>query len=168
MLFHISENPDIEVFHPRAPKPGEPSVVWAISENRIQNYLLPRECPRVTFYANERSSASDIDTFLGQSGCVVAVERSWIARIKAARLFCYHLPAETFSCKDECAGYFTSKESVIPVKIEMIDDLVQELALRRIEFRILSELWHLHDAVANSTLAFSMIRMRNAIPRNSS
>lgn len=32
-------------------------------------------------------------------------------------------------------------------------------------FRALPSLWELHDAVAASTLVFSMIRMRNAEPR---
>ena len=33
---------------------------------------------------------------------------------------------------------------------------------RLVELRIMSSLWTLYDAVVNSTLAFSIIRMRNA------
>ena len=54
MLFHISEESDIARFEPRAsgyPIPPGHLVVWAIDESRLCNYLLPRECPRVTYYA---------------------------------------------------------------------------------------------------------------------
>jgi hypothetical protein len=47
MLFHISEEPGIELFEPRVSE-GRGPVVWAIDADRLRNYLLPRECPRVT------------------------------------------------------------------------------------------------------------------------
>jgi len=55
MLYHVSEYSHIERFEPRPPPcsgvgPVE-SVVWAIDEEHLHNYLLPRDCPRVTFYA---------------------------------------------------------------------------------------------------------------------
>ncbi|MEN9566251.1 MAG: hypothetical protein RLZZ69_1447, partial [Cyanobacteriota bacterium] len=34
-----------------------------------------------------------------------------------------------------------------------------------IELRLLPSLWQLHDAVVNSTLEFSSIRMKNAQPK---
>ena len=51
MLFHISEESDIARFEPRASEYATGLVVWAIDETRLCNYLLPRECPRVTYYA---------------------------------------------------------------------------------------------------------------------
>jgi hypothetical protein len=45
--------------------------------------------------------------------------------------------------------------------------VLQALTARGVEVRILPSLWSLHDAVAKSTLQFSMIRMRNARPRPS-
>jgi hypothetical protein len=39
-LFHISETGAIECFVPRPDARGEPRV-WAISEPRLHNYLLP-------------------------------------------------------------------------------------------------------------------------------
>lgn len=167
MLFHISETPGIDIFEPRVPDSGGRPVVWAISGDRIQNYLLPRDCPRVTFYAGAESSPSDIDAFLGCGGSVVAVELGWLTRIREATLYCYHLPEESFKCIDECAGYFTTGEPVAPVKVEVIDDILLEFADRGVEIRMLNDLWCLHDAIASSTLAFSMIRMRNALPRKS-
>ena len=63
-LFHASSEPDINVFEPRncrnplTDKYENP--VWAIDEAHVQNYLLPRDCPRVTFCASGDTVARDI------------------------------------------------------------------------------------------------------------
>lgn len=165
MLFHVSEEPDIERFEPRAPEGGGGAFVWAIDAARLRNYLVPRECPRVTFYAGVETSASDAERFLGSSPAVVAVESGWLGRLRSCRLYCYHLPPETFECIDECAGYFVSRDPVRPARVEVFDDPVAELLGRGVELRLLPSLWTLHDAVVKSTLQFSIIRMRNALPR---
>ena len=165
MLYHVSEELDIERFDPR-PAPGVARpVVWAISGQRLRNYLLPRDCPRVTFFAGPKSSPADVERFLGSSPAVVAVERGWLDRIRGTRLYCYALPETTFMCVDECAGYFHSRESVTAINVEVVDDLLGALASRGAEVRLLESLWPLHDAVMASTLRYSMIRMRNAAPR---
>jgi hypothetical protein len=168
MLFHVSEEPGIERFEPRVSDyTGEP-VVWAIEASRVHNYLLPRDCPRVTYYAGPETSAADVQRFLGSSPAVVAVESDWLERLRSCRLYCYHLPPETFECLDECAGYFVSREAVVPARVEVIDDVIAELLKRGVELRFMPELWQLRDAVAASTLQFSIIRMRNALPRETS
>jgi len=165
MLFHVSEESGIERFEPRAPEGGGPSAVWAIDAQRLRNYLFPRECPRVTYDAGGETTAADVERFLGASPAVVAVEGGWLARLRACRLYCYHLPPETFECVDECAGYFVSRAPVVPARVEVFEDLMAELLGRGVELRLVPDLWALHDAVAASTLRFSMIRMRNARPR---
>ena len=104
MLFHISEESSIERFEPRASQYASGPVVWAIDADRLRNYLVPRECPRVTFYAGCETTAADVERFLGSSPAVVAVESGWLERLRSCRLHCYHLPPETFECLDECAG----------------------------------------------------------------
>lgn len=165
MLSHVSETPGIERFEPRVPDSGGAAVVWAIDDHHLHNYLLPRDCPRVTFYAKEDSSPEDIGRFLGSSRAVVAVELSWLERIRSSTLHRYLLPEDTFKCIDAGAGYYTSDRAVEPVEVETFDDLLAELLKRDVEVRFPPDLWHLHDAVAASTLQFSMIRMRNAAPR---
>jgi hypothetical protein len=165
MLFHVSEEYGITRFDPR-PAPGiEEPVVWAVSGERLRNYLLPRDCPRVTFFAGARTKPDDVERFLGSSSAVVAFEAAWLDRVRQARLFCYHLPEETFKCVDRCAGYFHSTESIVPSHMEVIDDLLTALTSRGVEIRVLPTLWALHDAVVESTLSYSIIRMRNALPR---
>ena len=162
MLFHLSESGGIERFDPRPSDYTSYPVVWAISADRMGNYLLPRDCPRVTYYAGPSTTSEDVDRFLGKSQKVVAVENGWLERIRSCRLFCYRLPPETFECLDECAGYFVSRVSVVPEEVEVFDDLIVELQKRGVELRFMKELWGLRDAVVASTLQFSMIRMRNA------
>ena len=53
-------------------------VVWAIDADRLRNYLVPRECPRVTYYAGRETTAADVERFLGSSPAVVAVESGWL------------------------------------------------------------------------------------------
>ena len=162
MLFHISDEPGIEVFEPRPSLYTSEPVVWAISADRLHNYLVPRDCPRVTYYAGPETSAVDVEHFLGSSPAVVAIESDWFERLRSCRLYCYHLVSETFECLDECAGYFVSRVAVAPARVELIDDPIAELLKRGIELRFVPDLWPLRDAVVESTLQFSIIRMRNA------
>jgi hypothetical protein len=165
MLFHVSEESNIRRFEPRSPEYTDEPVVWAIDPNRLYNYLVPRDCPRVTFYAGRGTTAADVERFLGSSEVVVAIESRWWERLRTSCLYCYHVPPETFECIDECAGYFVSRDPVVPAHAEALNDLVTELLRRGVEFRILPDLWRLRDAVVASTLQYSLIRMRNAQPR---
>jgi Family of unknown function (DUF6886) len=165
MLFHVSEDGDIEQFVPRAATRAGSPVVWAVDEEHLRNYLLPRECPRVTYYAGRETTDADVERFLASSTAVIAVEREWVERLRSCRLYCYRMPPETFECIDECAGYFVSRVPVTPLGVEIVDDLMSELLRRGVEVRIVPNLWPLRDAVVASSLQFSMIRMRNAEPR---
>lgn len=166
MLFHVSEEPDIEVFEPRPSEYVSEPVVWAITADRLHNYLVPRDCPRVTYYAGPQTSAADVERFLGSSRAVVAVESNWFEHLRSCRLYCYHLPPGTFECIDECAGYFVSRVAVAPARVEVIDDPTAELLKHDVEVRFVPDLWSLRDAVVASTLQFSIIRMRNAAARS--
>jgi hypothetical protein len=165
MLFHVSEEAGIERFEPRPSPNAEGPVIWAVDADRLRNYLLPRDCPRVTYYAGPETTAADVERFLGSSPAVVAVENGWLERVRSCRLYCYHLPPETFACIDEWAGYFVSRRIVVPVHVEVVTDLVATLLGRGVELRFLPDLWPLRDAVVASTLRYSLIRMGNARPR---
>jgi hypothetical protein len=164
-FFHVSEEPGIERFEPRVAAGGGEPVVWAIDANRLRNYLVPRDCPRVTYYAGSNTNSGDVERFLGSSTAVVAIEHRWLERLRSCRLYCYGLSSETFRCIDECAGYFVSRVPVVPTCVEVIDDPIGELSRRGVELRILPTLWPLRDAVVASSLQFSIIRMRNALTR---
>jgi hypothetical protein len=165
MLFHISEESAIGRFEPRSSESARGLVVWAIAENHLCNYLLPRDCPRVTYYAGPDTTGTDVERFLGSSPAVVAIESGWLERARSSRLYCYHMHPETFECTDPRAGYFVSRVPIIPARVEIIYNPLAELLRRGVELRVLPSLWSLRDAVVASSLQFSLIRMRNAVPR---
>lgn len=165
-LFHVSETPSIDRFEPRVGADGV-ARVWAIAETRLHNYLLPRDCPRVTYFAAETTTAEDRARFFSndERESVVAIERGWLPRARATRLYVYELPVAAFASRDTVAGYFTSAQTVLPIGCRPIDDPLESLLERPVELRVLGNLWRLRDAVVASSLGFSIIRMTNAAPR---
>jgi len=170
-LFHMSDRPAITRFDPRpvaAPAADQSeALVWAIDREHLHNYLLPRDCPRVTFYALPDSDPEDIRRLIGYSTAtyVVAIESRWLPEVARQQLYRYELPGDTFTLLDAGAGYYVSREPVLPRSVTPIPDLLGALLRPDIELRVMPSLWPLRDAVVASTLQFSIIRMRNASPR---
>ena len=135
--------------------------VWAIEARTLANYLLPRDCPRVTFRAGRNSTQADL-ALLDGATTIVAIETDWERRVREAALFVYGMPPETFGLADAIAGYWTSAASVIPSWCRAISDLPARLGEAGARLVVLPSLWQLHDTVAASSLEYSMIRMRNA------
>lgn len=167
-LYHISEDPSISRFEPR-PSPSHydnitGNVVFAVTDTLLHNYLLPRDCPRVTFYPGHDTSQQDKDVFLGENApdYVVAIEHKWVDVIKQTTLYCYEFLADRFVLLDEVAGYYVSYEAVTPISVRPIDNLIEEFPARGVELRILPVLFPLAMDIRESTLQFSLIRMRNA------
>jgi hypothetical protein len=167
-LFHISDKPDIEVFEPRMP-PTENSmiqspVVWAVNQECLPHYLVPRECPRVAFRLSPSSSEQDREKFfrLGGTRHIVAIESRWFERAVSSILWSYEFSPEPFVCADATAGYFVSSVAVTPASCRCIERPLAELVASGVELRIVPSLLVLASAVASSSLAFSCIRMRNA------
>jgi hypothetical protein len=170
-LFHVSEEPGIRRFAPRPPPSPDAGVtgdaVWAIAESHLVNYLAPRDCPRITFGAGSATSEEDKARFLFGARRVVAVEADWLDRLRTARLFVYEMPAEAFIEALPEAGYWISRQAVAPIGVEVVDDVLSALAARGAELRLLQDFWPLRDAVAASSLEFSIIRQGHARRRNS-
>lgn len=167
-LLHISEDPGIEVFEPR-PSPQsydkiKGNVVFAVSEEMLHNYLLPRECPRVTYFAKEDSLQSDIDEFIGSSTkkYFINIEEGWFERVFQTILYMYELPSESFELLDEGAGYYISYETIKPIDIQIVSDALYEINKRNTEIRTLPSLKQLAERISGSSLQFSIIRLRNA------
>ena len=164
-LFHISEKPDIKIFHPR-PSPQfyesiKGDVVFAISDNLLHNYLLPRNCPRVTYYKGADTTQKDLNKFFREStkGYIINVEEAWKERIQNVTLYKYEFEPDNFTLLDETAGYYVSSESEAPVNVTEITNVIAEIRKRNAELRFLSELKSIASEVVNSSLKFSIIRM---------
>ena len=148
LVYHISDDPQISVFRPRPVRTNHPlgltePVVWAIGGRLLHNYLLPRDCPRVSFYAGPNTTDADKDKFLGSATAthVLAIESVWLARVSAARLHCYSLPGRPFRLIDPIADYWVSDKPVTPISMRTIDDVFSEMGAHDVELRLCPSLW---------------------------
>jgi hypothetical protein len=167
-LFHISGQPGIRRFDPRPalhPSAGqEGSMVWAIDFEHLPNYLLPRDCPRVTFFVRPESDPKDVKRLMGvtSASSVVAIEAVWLPEVQKQCLYRYEFNPQCFALVDEVAGYWISRRPVIPIAEIKIDNILAALLEHDIELRIMPSLWRLREEVINSTLGYSIIRMNRA------
>lgn len=161
----MSDDPGIRSFHPRAdPRHDSPeALVWAIDDAHLPAYWFPRECPRGTFWAVERTTDADVERFLtGNRGLrVQAIQADWLDRFRDARLYAYRLPADTFERYERAGGYHVSREPVTPLERRELTDLTRLHADAGIELRIVPDLAALWARVIDSSLEFSGIRLRN-------
>jgi hypothetical protein len=168
-LWHVSENGSIDSFRPRADESHDSAepLVWAIDDEHVPAYWFPRDCPRGTFWAVESTSDADVERFLcgDRAGRVHAIEGSWLAEVREARLFAYRLPGESFERYERAAGYWVSRSVVEPLDVVELGDLLAKHAAAGIELRIVPALLPLWDRVVGSTLEFSGIRLRNLAAR---
>jgi hypothetical protein len=167
-LYHISDKSGIKRFEPR-PAPSKSAkqkgkMVWAIDYQHLHNYLLPRNCPRVTFFAAENSDPKDIERLMAGTSAehVIAVEARWLPEIQERCLYRYEFDSEDFTCVDDIAGYWISRKPVVPVGEIKIDDVLVALLEHDVELRVMPSLWKLREAIINSTLGYSIIRMNKA------
>jgi hypothetical protein len=170
-LLHFSEDPTVEVFVPHVPPTSiEPEpFVWAVDEAHAPSYWFPRNCPRACCWADSTTEAPDSCLkSLGMSGGrrMHAIEACWLDRVRDCKLFAYQFDPEAFELKVEDAGYWVAREEVRPLSITPFGDLLTEHVKARIEFRVVTNLWPLIDAIVASGLEFSIIRKANAQPRH--
>lgn len=169
-LFHISNEPDVKEFEPRScknPITGKSeNLVWAIDADHLHNYLLPRDCPRVTYFVKEDTTAEDIKRLMSGTAAkyVVAIEITSFSKIIDEVLYKYVFDSKGFELIDEAAGYYVSKNRVIPKSVYKITDILNELLQYDVELRIMPSLWELRENVIHSTMQYSIIRMKNASP----
>jgi hypothetical protein len=166
-LFHVSETDKIVRFEPRANYRLAGEMVWAVDEPHLVNFLLPRDCPRIAYGRGPQTTDEDDALFLGGARRVVAFEADWLERVRACTLHIYELPAATFEPELPGAGYWISYEAVAPLGVRVESDLLRALAEAGAEVRLLQDFWPLNDAVAASSLEFSVIHKNRARPRRS-
>lgn len=164
-LWHVSEDPTIEVFvpHHHALHALDEPLVWAVDSRFTWLYWFPRDCPRACWCANELTTEEDVERWLDgdRDRRVAAIETGWLDRMRAATLYAYRLPVETFEPWDK---FFISRATVVPLELVELGDLLARHASAGNELRIAPALRPLWDTVIESTLDYSGIRLRNATP----
>jgi len=162
----VSEKPEIARFEPHVSATAmetEP-LVWAVDTRHLPFYWFPRDCPRGTFWADAGSDPPDVERLLGGSLRVHAIEDRWREPMRSSTVFAYRLPEEAFEPHPEVGGYWIAREPIEPVGVEPLADLVGLHERAQIELRVLANLWPLWNEVVASTLEFSGMRLRYALP----
>jgi uncharacterized protein DUF6886 len=169
MLLHFSENPDISAFKPHVARTAveEDALVWAVDEKHAPAFWFPRDCPRACCWWDEGAMPQAGEVLLGFGGArrMHAIESRWLERMRACALFAYRFEPAPFDARNEEAGFWTSKQPVIPVSVEPVGDLLDRHRQAGIELRLVPDLGPLIDAIVLSGLKFSIIRKANARPR---
>ena len=170
-LFHFSDDPGIARFEPRpvrvssARVPGREwlngPLVWAIEEARQAMYLFPRDCPRILVWPKATTTAQDRAAWLGQGSQAAYVEARWLTALRAARIYRYELPTDSFESLDD-AGMWVSRTPVTPLAREQLSDLPGVLRTLGVDLRVVESLTPLRG-LWETSLHASGIRLRNAV-----
>jgi hypothetical protein len=172
-LFHFSELGSIDKFRPRPA--NVPSVrhigeewlngplVWATDEEHQATYLFPRDCPRILVWQTTSTTEGDKRLWWGERDCsmIAHVEWNWLRRIDEQSLYRYELPPDTFRYIED-GWMWVSEETVTPVRVDRIDDLLSELRKLNVELRVMDSLLPLR-LLWSTSLHVSGIRLRNAV-----
>ncbi|MFN8365629.1 MAG: hypothetical protein U0Y96_00140 [Candidatus Kapaibacterium sp.] len=167
-LFHISQDDSIDVFMPR-PSPSHfqglsQDCVFAITDELQANYFFPRDCPRICIRIGSATTTNDAAEFFAHSiaTSIIAIEHSWFETLCTTSLVQYEFDTTNFTELDANAGYYISTKPEVPKVKRLLHNIPELLFRHNVELRIVPRLWKLQEAVVQSTLQFSCIRMRNA------
>jgi hypothetical protein len=167
VLYHVSDRPGIERFEPRrAPSSAlDEPLVWAVEERLLHNYLLLARLPagdvlrRAGQRPGGRGAPAGRHSRRPRRG-----DREGVARTtRWKRLYIYELSSDVPAGRRR-RHVHVSAETVTPRAVRLVDHVLGALVERDVDLRITPSLWPLRDLVVASTLAYSMIRMRNAKP----
>jgi hypothetical protein len=160
----MSEDPSIEVFHPHHSElhAADEPLVWAVDMRYQWLYWFPRDCPRACWCADGETTNEDIERWLDgdKERRIAVIETGWLERVRCANVYAYRLPPETFEPWDK---FFVSHETVVPLELVKLGDLLARHADAGNELRIAPALYPLWDDVIETTLDYSGIRLRNAV-----
>jgi hypothetical protein len=170
VLYHFSEDPTIALFTPHVPatNPTQSPAVWAIDEEHAPLYWFPRDCPRVTAWPRNEAERHDFEEAFGtRARRLHAIEASWVDRMRAAHVWRYGLPADTFEPWPDASGQWVSRVEVVPLAVTPMGDLIEAHAEAGIELRIVDSLWPISALAVSDRWDFSIVRMRHAQPARS-
>lgn len=165
-LYHFSEDPTIETFVPHRAKTSslDEKYVWAIDVWHAPMYFFPRDCPRACFWPGPKTTAQDRERWFDhvRARMVIAIESAWLDRLRTISLYRYTMPDGPFALMDGSAGHWVTRETVTPLSVAPVGDLLAALVAADVELRITPSLIPLWGRVIRSTLDFSGTRLRNA------
>ena len=168
VLYHFSEDPNIERFVPHVPRtnPTHRAAVWAIDHDHAPLYWFPRDCPRVAIWPFEEDGLAAFRArFTTEARRLHAIESGWLERMRDAQIHRYEFAADGFVPWEQANGQWVCEHEVAPISVTPVGDLLEAHAAAGIELRVTSSLWPLRDDAVDGPFDFSIVRMHNAQPR---
>jgi hypothetical protein len=163
VLLHYSEDPGIPQFVPHVPRsnPTAAPAVWAIDCARAPLYWFPRDCPRVTVWANDAVQQERLErAFSTSARRVHAAPLAWLEAMRSCHLYEYRFAPEQFVPWPDAEGQWVAHEPVVSTSVEPAGDLLERHAEIGIELRLVPDLAPLRAAVLAAGLPFSIVRYR--------
>jgi hypothetical protein len=163
VLLHYSEDPRVSRFEPHVPRtnPDVAAAVWAIDEARAPLYWFPRDCPRVTVWANDAPQRRRLRQVFGtEASRVQAAPISWSDEIVACRLYEYRFGATDFDPWPEAEGQWISHRTVTPLEVVPVGDLLLRHREAKVDLRLVPDLRAMREMVLDSGLPFSIVRYK--------
>ena len=168
MLHHFSEDPSIERFVPHVPptNPNHEPAVWAIDSEHAAAVLVPAGVPAGDGVAPRRRRAPSFEErFATTRRAFTRSSAAGSSSMRSTRLHRYDFADDLFAPWPEATGQWIAWETVIPIAVEPLGDLLDLHAAAGIELRVVPSLWPLRDVVVAGPWEFSIVRMHNAQPR---
>lgn len=166
LLHHFSEDPSIARFEPHIPKtnPGQRPAVWAIDTDHAPLYWFPRDCPRATAWPRDPSENDDFRQVLNTAAHRLhVIEDRWLDAMKSVTLYRYDFDAVDFEPWPEASGQWVSHQTVEPVSVAPVGDLLEAHIDAEIELRLVPNLWPIAEIMNDSRWDFSLVRLANAL-----
>lgn len=166
-LFHISEDGSSEKFVPRPSKKmwGYKAYVWAISEEKVHNYLFPRACPRICVGNGNLELLSDFMDLveIKDRKALIFVPNNWKEKIENSLLYQYEFNPANFREIDTIAGYYVSEQIEIPLQKIILKNTLPLLDEMQIEviFKDSNTLKEICQRVIENFTEFSIIKWQN-------
>lgn len=165
VVFHYSEDGSIGRFAPHVPQtnPSHPPAVWALDAEHSPLYWFPRDCPRISVWANDDEQRAVLrETFNTDADRICACESHWLDRVSRAKVYRYALAGDQFAPWALADGQYIANDVVYPQHVDVLDDLLALHAEAAVELRFTPRLGTLVDRMLASGLPFSFVRIRDA------
>jgi hypothetical protein len=165
VLYHFSDQGDIERFAPRPPlaHPATEPFVFAIDAWHAPLYFFPRDVPRTGIWPIESTTAEDRSAFaqaFGGARMALLVPAEFAVAWRTGHVFRYFFaPNETWLDTGD-HGCWVSREAQTPISVERLSNLPALCAAERVLAQVVEDLPGLTARWRATTLHVSAVRHR--------